>query len=225
MGLRQSKQTKQRGEIIENAIALFRARGIEAVRVRDVAEACEVSEATFFNYFANKDAVIAEWAEGRLDAAMGAALSTAGDHSLRRPVRELVRKLAREIEIDAAFMREAWLRVRAIRSSPRGRGRVAPPAGLRDAVARAQERGELRADVSAGQLAEMLRSALVSTLAQWLAGEGEETGARQERDGLEARLSRCADVLLDGFRKRNERVRANVAAPARRVPSPAASPR
>jgi AcrR family transcriptional regulator len=210
MNLRQTKRARQRIEIIENAIALFRERGIEDVRVREIAAICEISDATVFNYFPSKDAIIAEWAENRLQVAIHTACKGAGDRGLRRPIRKLVQSLAREVEADVAFMREAWGRARLIGAAsspwqPRGRGRGLPlrPSDAVRLIERAQARGELRADIPAEQLSEMLCGVLAATVAHWLASKAGEAGD----EGLEVRLTRCADVLLDGYRKRNERVR------------------
>jgi len=63
MSLREEKQRRQRDLIIKNAIAVFRELEFEAVRVRDIAAASVVSDATFFNYFSSKEAVLREWAE------------------------------------------------------------------------------------------------------------------------------------------------------------------
>ena len=41
------------------AAALFRKRGYEQTRVRDIIERLRISEVTFFNYFPSKDALIA----------------------------------------------------------------------------------------------------------------------------------------------------------------------
>ena len=66
------KKERSRAAIIENAIALFRERGFEATRVREIADAADVSEATFFNYFPTKDAVLSAWAHAQLYAAFAA---------------------------------------------------------------------------------------------------------------------------------------------------------
>jgi len=62
MGLREDKKQRQRQEIVRVALELFRERGYDETRVRDIAARADISEATFFNYFSAKDLVLDELA-------------------------------------------------------------------------------------------------------------------------------------------------------------------
>lgn len=206
MGLRERKQEKQRQLIIENAVALFREAGFEQIRVREIAARCEISEATFFNYFTSKEAVLSEWAHAGIDAAFREAAARPEDASLRRPMRALVGRIAADVEADEALMREAWRRARVVPASAGLRGRPSVEAGGEQLVHRAQARGELRNDLPAEQLAALLRATLVDTLATWLCAP-----PPTPPEPLQARLGRAIDLVLDGARKRNERVRPGAA--------------
>jgi AcrR family transcriptional regulator len=210
MSLRQAKRQKLRQTILENAIALFRARGFEATRVREIAERCEISEATFFNYFSTKDAVLGAWVYERLaDDFSRAAAGASG--SLRSALRGLSREVAVAIDAEREFARGAWGRVR-LPGFP-------APAPVVSLVAAAQRSGELRRDVPAAELASLLLSVTATSVSSWLAETG-ESGAAQGATGrdrsvpdasLEQRLRRALDLVLDGSRRRHERVRAGVA--------------
>ena len=217
--LRTRKQQRQRVEIIENAIALFRESAFEAVPVRAIAARCDISEATFFNYFPNKDAVLTEWAEIAVDACFERAARAPGGGALRRQVRGVVREIASQLDDDHELMRQAWSRARVVRAATdrsgaplRGRDPDAAGHGVRALVVRARERGEIRADIAPDELAELLRAGLCAAVARELT-----TGAGGSVERLETILARTADLLLDGFRKRNERVRASA---LRSSPSP-----
>ena len=212
MSLRQAKRQKLRQTIIENAIELFRAHGFEATRVREIAERSEISEATFFNYFSTKDAVLGAWAYERLgeDFSRAAARSSG---SLRSALRALSREIAAAIDAERDFARATWARVR-LPSFP-------APAPLVSLVDAAQHSGELRRDVPAAELASVLLAVTAASVSSWLA----ETKPAAASDGLasarepgpdpalDQRLRRALDLVLDGSRRRHERVRPNVAQP------------
>ena len=62
MSLREEKKAEQRRAILKTAAALFRKRGYEETRIRDIVERLRISEVTFFNYFPTKDALIMAFA-------------------------------------------------------------------------------------------------------------------------------------------------------------------
>jgi AcrR family transcriptional regulator len=57
-GLRERKKAKTRASIREHALRLFREQGYTATRVEQIAEAAEVSPATFYRYFPTKEDVV-----------------------------------------------------------------------------------------------------------------------------------------------------------------------
>jgi AcrR family transcriptional regulator len=67
-GLRQRKKRVLREQLSATATRLFVERGFGGVRVAEVAEACGVSEATVFNYFPTKEALVLDRLEAALDA-------------------------------------------------------------------------------------------------------------------------------------------------------------
>ncbi len=198
MGLREVKKQRVRNEIQETAIALFRERGIDGARVRDIIERVEISEATFFNYFPSKAAVLSAWAH-RLVAGSWVSSDPPSGRNLRRQIREHVRQLGDRISADREFLAAVWPRLRL--------DSVRPSASEPDAVATdmfrsAQARSEIRADLAPEQLAELLAGAIHHTVASWLLTPGTPLNP------LVPRLQGAVDLLLDGCRKRNERVRA-----------------
>ena len=198
MSLRRAKRQKLRRKIIENAIALFRAGGFDATRVREIAELCEISEATFFNYFPTKDAVLGAWVYDRLvDDLSRAAASSSG--SLRPILRSLARSIALPIERDRDFARCAWARVRL--------SNFPPPETAVSLVAAAQRSGELRRDVPAEELASILLAVTATSVSSWLAEPGRAELRNAPEASLELRLRRALDLVLVGSRRRHERVR------------------
>ena len=61
-GLRERKKAKARTLIQRQALRLFREHGYEATTIRQIAEAAEISESTFFRYFPSKEDLV-RWDE------------------------------------------------------------------------------------------------------------------------------------------------------------------
>jgi AcrR family transcriptional regulator len=57
-GLRERKKARTRASIREHALGLFREQGYTATTVEQIAEAAEVSPATFYRYFPTKEDVV-----------------------------------------------------------------------------------------------------------------------------------------------------------------------
>src|SRR5690606_7539673 len=57
-GLRERKKAKTREAILREALRLFRERGYHATTVEQIAEAAEISPATFFRYFPAKEDLV-----------------------------------------------------------------------------------------------------------------------------------------------------------------------
>ncbi|HXZ66884.1 MAG TPA: TetR family transcriptional regulator [Streptosporangiaceae bacterium] len=58
VGLRERKKARTRAAIREHALALFREQGYYATTIEQIADAAEVSPATFFRYFPTKEDVV-----------------------------------------------------------------------------------------------------------------------------------------------------------------------
>jgi len=193
-GLRATKKRRTFDEILANGVALFRVQGFRRTRTEEIARASAVSPATLFNYFPTKAALAEAWVRGEVDRGLEEATGELETRGLRPALRSVARDLARRAG-DAPELRvEAW------RAAGRARDRE-PEAGhpLLEAFRREQQGERIRQDVPAAVLTSLVLDALEAGLIEGLRlGRGEAELAR----GLQLRI----DVLLDGARKRNERV-------------------
>jgi AcrR family transcriptional regulator len=93
-GLRARKKSLLRQQLSDTATRLFIERGFDAVRVADVAEECGVSEATVYNYFQTKEALVLDRLAGTV-ASLPVGLSAPGIG----PVDAALRLLAQELRL------------------------------------------------------------------------------------------------------------------------------
>lgn len=59
-GRRERRKEMVRRAVLDAAIALFAERGIYATRIEDITERADLGKGAFYNYFASKDALVAE---------------------------------------------------------------------------------------------------------------------------------------------------------------------
>ena len=193
-GLRATKRRQTFEEILANGIALFREQGVRRTRTDQIARAAAVSPATLFNYFPNKGALAEAWVRGELDGIVATWASTIGERGLRPALRGACRALSVQANDAPALRFEAW------RSAGRARDRAPDPdhplvAGIEQEQVRERIRHDLPARALAGQILDCLESGLIE-------GLRDAVGQDDLLRALQARL----DLVLDGARKRNERV-------------------
>ncbi|MFE1771324.1 TetR/AcrR family transcriptional regulator [Streptomyces sp. NPDC059008] len=78
-GLRERKKQRTRDALIRAALELFTEQGYEATTIDEIAEAVDVSQRTYFRYFANKEDVVfavPEMVEARFIEELGARPAT-----------------------------------------------------------------------------------------------------------------------------------------------------
>lgn len=190
-GLREAKKRQVRRSLLGSAVELFEERGFEATRIRDITERAEVSHATFFNYFAGRDGLASEWIHEQLDQVFEESADGAQSGPLRPSVRRGLSRWSSWLEERSDWLVDIWSRCRHVSEE-------AFP-GAQRLVAEAQARGELRRDLPPEQLGPLLGSVAQGAVAGWL--------SRPVRDEpLDRYLLRAVDLVLDGARRRNERV-------------------
>jgi AcrR family transcriptional regulator len=99
-GLRERKKRLLRQRLSDTATEMFLERGFEAVKVVEVAAACDVSEKTVYNYFPTKESLILDRWEGTMTA-IRAGLADPGIS----PVDAVLRILADELGALTAWLR------------------------------------------------------------------------------------------------------------------------
>lgn len=191
--MRERKKLETRQRVLAEARRLLATRGYFETSIEQIAAAADVAPATVFNYFPNKDALVAELAGEvfeRLRENLDRPLepdTTTGTH-LARALADAVPVLVEA----QALLGPLLLRVlRRAASDDTDCG----PASLQNALSRlfvaGQRRGDVRADAEASFLAELASATLLAALRHWL---------RAPRYPLDARMCQAAAVIGDGLR-------------------------
>ena len=197
MGLREEKKAEQRGAILTTAAALFRKRGYEETRVRDIVERLRISEVTFFNYFPTKDALIMAFAVEMLEYSIASVKRELERHDRSVPerIRAIIRQWATSWDEDPAFL---GLVAKQSRLMTDVHGVLRDKsfelyAQYERLFAEGQKRGEIRTDYKPLHLAEMMEGMFTLIAGNWVNGWWQNRS-----DSLEARFMNAMDVFLEG---------------------------
>ena len=174
-GRRERRRVETRERIYRAALDLFAERGFMETTVEDITEAADVGKGTFFNYFPTKEHVLATYGAERV-ATVERALQQARRGG--QPVMEVLRELAAGVAGQAAE-RPALLRAiyaahascTAVRDELQTRMQTARRL-LAQIFRLAQERGEVRTDVSPMVLARLIQTIFHGVMGSWALNPG-----------------------------------------------------
>jgi AcrR family transcriptional regulator len=193
---RQRRSADIRERLFSAALQLFAQKGFAEATVEDITEAADVGKGTFFNYFPSKDHILLAFGEmqlHKLEAAIETARKTGepmpeflrslGARMIQEPVRNpaIVRALLQGF-LSTTSVREAMLdlqrRVLAMHT---------------EMIQLGQDRGEIRNDLPASEIAQVFRQTIFGTLLIWTLS-GDAT--------LHSRIEAAFNLLWSGMAPR-----------------------
>lgn len=178
-----------RGRVFDAAVAEFLRVGVAAAQIEDIVRAAGVARGTFYLHFPTKDHVLLEVLR-RKEGAVAAELDRAIDASLAEFLRLTVSLMAEVATGEDADIIPDVLAMVARSDQTLAEADVALVEVVTRYLVRAQERGEVRSDAPASELASVFLSGVFGVLLS-------KTG-RAAR-GLRPALQRAADVFVRGF--------------------------
>lgn len=196
---RSRRSVELRERLFRAALNLFAKKGFAETTVEDITNAADVGKGTFFNYFPSKDHILLAFGEmqlGKLQSAVEEArrsatpmpqfLRSLGERMTQEPTRNpaIIRALL-QAYLSSTPVREAMVdlqnRVLALHS---------------EMIRLGQQRGEIREDLSAMEIAQVFRQTIFGTLLMWsLYGDG----------SLLARMESAFEVMWKGLEPRNSK--------------------
>ena len=189
-GLRERKKARQRQQIVDVAVELFRERGYEKTTVEEIVRRVEISQPTFYKYFRSKDAVLRHVAGDVLRGwSVGVEKERGADGE---PVADALQRLYRRLAHMMTHDRPLWHCIvladalNPLRFPEQQPAEIEAERGLVAIVSRGQQRGELRDDLPARHLVEKLVSMQLMSCFAWAANQLEGRSLRAVlRENLE----------------------------------------
>jgi AcrR family transcriptional regulator len=102
MSRRERKKQETRWRIFDAAMELFAKQGYDEVKIEDICETADVSNALFFHHFSNKAALIRTYVD-RLKVRIGERLDKAPDATSTEQLQIINREVVRSSRDTAAF--------------------------------------------------------------------------------------------------------------------------
>lgn len=197
---RHRRSLEIRERLFRSALDLFARRGFSDTTVEDITNAADLGKGTFFNYFPSKDHLLLAFADMQL-----AKLQSVIEHlrTTSEPLPQFLRTLAVRMTAEPGrnpsivrAMLLANLSSTPVREAMRG-NQARGHALITEFVAIGQQRGEVRNDLPAGDIAHVFRQTVFGTLLIWsLYGD----------DSLAERVRTALDVLWQGLAPRPDLV-------------------
>jgi len=163
------RRRRTREAILEVATALFRERGVRAVKVEEICERADIAQRTFFNHFRTREHLYEEIARRRAER-FAALMDVQRDDArpLDRRLPELFARIGEYVEGAPAYRELVgeMLHLRVDGSSAVVRSRLLGAAALRF-VADGVARGEVTRRHAPETLADVLLGTLVTALHNW----------------------------------------------------------
>jgi len=188
---RHSRELRQR--LFRAALDLFAKQGFAETTVEDITNAADVGKGTFFNYFPSKDHILLAFAEMQLGK-LRVAVEEARRTSVPMPqfMRSLAALMTQEPMRNPAIIRvllQAFLSNSQVREAMLDlQARVL--AFHTEMIQLGQERGEIRGDLPAADIALVFRQTIFGTLLIWsLYGDS----------SLQSRMDSAFEVIWSGL--------------------------
>jgi AcrR family transcriptional regulator len=193
---RQRRGAETRERLFRAALEIFSQKGFTETTVEDITNAADVGKGTFFNYFPSKDHILLAFGDMQL-AKLEAAIEQArcNNEPMAEFLRSLGVRMTQEPTRNPGIIRallQAYLSTTPVRAAMIDLQKRVQ--GLHTQIVElGQQRGEIRSDLPASEIASVFRQTIFGTLLVWSL-YGDST--------LHARIESAFRVLWSGLAPR-----------------------
>ena len=190
---RERKKQETRQALLEAAMALFRDKGFDDTTIEEITSRADVAKGTFFNYFASKETLLSElrlWGIERAKAALNVSHGAPASPVAR--IKLLMHILSEQVDEELPLARKAFAaRLCSPPPRPPHHARRRLHELLTGLIREAQENQEIREDVDAEMVSDLLHLFFFRRMWHW----AQETGGPPPSEDF----AKTIDLLLDGF--------------------------
>jgi AcrR family transcriptional regulator len=167
---RERRSAEIRERLFNASLRLFAQKGFAETTVEDITEAADVGKGTFFNYFPSKDHILLAFGEMqfcKLEAAIELARQTG--EPMPEFLRSLGVRMTQEPTRNPAIIRallQGYLSTNPVRAAMMDLQRRVHDLHTQ-MIQLGQERGEIRNDLPAAEIAQVFRQTIFGTLLIW----------------------------------------------------------
>jgi AcrR family transcriptional regulator len=196
-GRRQRRSAELRERLFRAALDLFAQKGFAETTVEDITEAADVGKGTFFNYFPSKDHILLAFGEMQLTK-LEAAIENARHSHIPMPefLHSLGTRMTQEPMRNPGIIRtllQAFLSTNPVREAMVDMQKRANALHTQ-IILLGQERGEIRNDLPAAEIAHVFRQAVLGALLIW---------SLYSDASLQSRMETTFNVVWSGLAPRN----------------------
>ncbi len=197
-GRRERRKSEIREKLILAALELFGSRGFQQTTVEDITEAADVGKGTFFNYFPSKEHVLGALAEiqiRRLNDGLAAARTGRRTYDVLRDLSQVMPRLPGRSRLLTRSLMSGLAGSETVRTLILP-GMVRGREVLTEVFQIGQQRGEIRGDLDAGDMALMFQQSMFGAIVLWSVGvEGD----------LPKMIENGFPVMWEGVRKQPDK--------------------
>ena len=167
---RQRRSADIRERLFRSALELFAQKGFAETTVEDITEAADIGKGTFFNYFPSKDHILLAFGELQLSKLESMIeLARSSGEPMPEFLRLLGMRMTQEPTRNPAIIRallQAYLSTTPVRAAMMDLQRRIHALHTQ-MIQLGQERGEIRGDLPATEIAHVFRQTIFGTLLIW----------------------------------------------------------
>ena len=201
---RERRSAEIRERLFRSALQLFAQKGFAETTVEDITEAADVGKGTFFNYFPSKDHILLAFSDmqlAKLEQSIHGLRTS--QQSLPEFMRGLVLRMSEEPLRNPGMIRAlllGYLSSNPVREAMINKQNRAH-ALHKQMVEIGQERGEIRKDLPAAEIAHVFRQTILGTLLIWsVTGDA----------SLQDRITSALQLIWNGIAPQNSALNSRV---------------